>query len=135
VRYFAELDWFSTRPLAGERLGMVAPAGELGDLLELNGAEIVEVSLPVTPAARIVMGALPMTGWVLRHPDEVDALDEERDSPGWTPDTIVWTLGQDVTERARDREWRHVTDVPAGAGLAEVVAAMLSLRRGQAAAD
>jgi uroporphyrinogen III methyltransferase/synthase len=124
VRHFAELDWFGAKPLAGERLGMVAPAGELGELLELNGAEIVEVTLPVTPAARVVMGAMPLTGWILRHPHEVDALDEERDSPGWTPDTVVWALGPEVSQRARHEEWRHVTEVPDGAGLADVLAVL-----------
>ncbi len=129
VRHFNELDWFSSRPLAGQRIGVVAPAGELGELLELSGAEVVEVPLPVTPAARIVLGALPLTGWVLRQADEVDALEEERDSPGWTAETVVWTLSPEATERARRREWRHVTEVPAAAGPADVVAAMRAGRR------
>lgn len=124
VRHFEELDWFSSRPLSGERIGVVAPAGELGDLLELSGAEVVEVPLPVTPAARVVLGALPLSGWVLRHADEVDALEEERESPGWTADTVTWTLSPEATERARRREWRHVTEVPSTAGPADVVAAI-----------
>jgi len=133
VRHFNELDWFSSRPLSGQRIGVVAPAGELGELLELSGAEVVEVPLPVTPAARVVLGALPLTGWVLRwvlqHIDEVDALEEERDSPGWTAETVVWTLSPEATERARKREWRDVTEVPAAAGPADVVAAMRAGRR------
>jgi len=129
VRHFNELDWFSSRPLSGQRIGVVAPAGELGELLELSGAEVVEVPLPVTPAARVVLGALPLTGWVLQHIDEVDALEEERDSPGWTAETVVWTLSPEATERARKREWRDVTEVPAAAGPADVVAAMRAGRR------
>jgi uroporphyrin-III C-methyltransferase/precorrin-2 dehydrogenase/sirohydrochlorin ferrochelatase len=122
VRHFDELDWFSSRPLAGARIGVVTPAGALGELLELGGAEVVEVPLPITPAARVVLGAVPMTGWILRHPDEVDALDEERDSPGWTADTVTWTVGPDVTERAHSREWRHVVELPVGGDPAAVVA-------------
>jgi hypothetical protein len=101
---------------------VVTPAGALGELLELGGAEVVEVPLPITPAARVVLGAVPMTGWILRHPDEVDALDEERDSPGWTADTVTWTVGPDVTERAHSREWRHVVELPVGGDPAAVVA-------------
>ncbi len=124
VRHVGELDWFSSRPLAGQRLGMVAPAGELGDMLEINGAEIVEVPLPVTPAARITLGALPITGWLLRQADEVDAIDVEREHPGWTNETVAWTLGPEATERARSREWRHVIEVPSPASAAEVVTAI-----------
>ena len=133
VRYFEELDWFGARPLAGTRLGIVSPAGELGELLEANGAEVVEVPLPVTPAARIVLGALPLTGWLLRHAEEVDAIDEERDNPGYTPRTAAWTLSPEATDRARTREWRHVIEVPASASAAEVVSAIRETRGGAAA--
>ena len=91
MRHFEELDWFSSRPLSGERIGVVAPAGELGELLELSGAEVVEVPLPVTPAARVVLGALPLSGWVLRHADEVDALEEERESLFQAPQIQIWS--------------------------------------------
>jgi len=128
VRYVAELDWFGSRPLAGERLGIVAPAGELGDVLETAGAEVIEIPLPVTPAARVVVGALPVTGWVLRSADEVDGLDDERDSPGWTADTVVWMLSPEATARAQSRQWRRVTEVTAPVSPKEVVAAILSYR-------
>ena len=130
VCHVEELDWFATRPLAGERLGLVAPAGELGEVLEASGAEIVEVPLPVTPAARIVLGALPVTGWILRCADEVDALDDERDSPGWTPATVVWTLRPEAAARARHREWRSVTELSAGLSPAAVVEAVRDRRAG-----
>jgi hypothetical protein len=63
----------------GERLVVTAPAGDLSEALELSGVDVVEVPLPITPAARIVMDALPLTGCVFRSADEVDALDDERD--------------------------------------------------------
>lgn len=132
VRHVEELDWFSERPLAGERLGMVAPAGELGEVLELSGAEVVEVPLPVTPAARVVLGALPLTGWVLRNADEIDALDEERDNPGWSETTVVWTLSLDASARAHGQEWRHVVEVPAPATSVELVVAIRDHRRNSA---
>ena len=98
-------------------------------MLELNGAEVVEVPLPVTPAARVVLGANPLTGWVIRHADEVDALEGEREGPGWTSETLVWTLSPDATERANRLEWRNVTEVPVGAGLTQVLAAMRAIGR------
>jgi uroporphyrin-III C-methyltransferase/precorrin-2 dehydrogenase/sirohydrochlorin ferrochelatase len=129
VRHFQEMDWFSSRPLAGARIGVVAPARALGELLELGGAEVVEVPLPLTPAARVVLGAVPITGWILRHLDEVDALDEERDSPGWTAETVTWTVGPEVTDRARNREWRHVVELPVAGDPAEAVAAIRATRQ------
>jgi hypothetical protein len=57
---------FGARPLMGERLVVPAPAGDLGEALELSGVDVVEIPLPVTPAARIVMDALSLTGCVFR---------------------------------------------------------------------
>jgi hypothetical protein len=129
VRHCKNIDWFSTRALAGTRVGMFAPAGELGETLEAHGAEVVEVPLRVTPAARIVLGALPITGWLLRSADEVDALDEERDSPGWTCETVAWVLSPEAAARARGRNWRHVIPLDAPASPASVVDAVLGRAR------
>jgi uroporphyrin-III C-methyltransferase len=128
VRYADKLDWFSRRPLFGERVVVVAPAGEVGEELELAGAEVVEVPLSVTPSARMVMGALPLTGCVLSNRDQVDALDEERDNAGWSPDVIAWSLDPDAARRARELGWRRVKEVPGSADGAELVAAMLEVR-------
>ena len=77
VKYAEKLEWFDKSPLFGERIVLAQPAGEMSEVLELNGADVVEVPLPVTPAARVVMGALPLTGVVFRTVDDVDALDED----------------------------------------------------------
>src|SRR3972149_1245523 len=61
VRHADTLDWFGKRPLSGERLVIASPGGDLGTELDRCGAEVVEVPLPVTPAARVVRGALPPT--------------------------------------------------------------------------
>ncbi|MBW1872458.1 MAG: uroporphyrinogen-III C-methyltransferase, partial [Deltaproteobacteria bacterium] len=66
VEHAEKLDWYSRRPLVGERIVMVSPGGDLGEALSLHGVEVVQVPLPVTEAARIVMGALPLTGCVFR---------------------------------------------------------------------
>jgi len=109
VRHADTLDWFGKRPLSGERLVIASPGGDLGTELDMCGAEVVEVPLPVTPAARVVLGALPLTGCVLRSSAEVDALDEERDGPGWDASKVVaWCLHPAAAERARLLGWRNV---------------------------
>ena len=113
VRHADTLDWFGKRPLSGERLVIASPGGDLGAELDMCGAEVVEVPLPVTPAARVVLGALPLTGCVLRSPEEADALDEERDGPGWDASKVVaWCLRPAAAERARLLGWRNVVHLP-----------------------
>ena len=51
------------------------------EALEAAGAEVVRSRAPLTPATRVVIGADPLTGCVLRSAAEVDALDDERGRP------------------------------------------------------
>jgi uroporphyrin-III C-methyltransferase/precorrin-2 dehydrogenase/sirohydrochlorin ferrochelatase len=108
VRHADRLDWFSRLPLAGQRLVMAATDPELAVLLEDAGAEVVAVPMPVTPAARVVMAALPLTGCLVRSPAEVDGLDEERGSPGWGPEVVAWCLGEGTARRAGECGWQRV---------------------------
>jgi uroporphyrin-III C-methyltransferase/precorrin-2 dehydrogenase/sirohydrochlorin ferrochelatase len=116
------LDWFTSRPLFGERLAMAAPAGALGEALRAAGAEVVELPLPVTEAARVALGALPVSGAVLASAAEVDALDDERDRGGLGAEAVAWCLGPAAAQRARERGWARVQEVDA-AGLAAALAA------------
>jgi uroporphyrin-III C-methyltransferase / precorrin-2 dehydrogenase / sirohydrochlorin ferrochelatase len=129
VRHADRLDWFGNRPLLGERFVIPAPAGELTEPLELAGVEVVELPLPVTPAARIVMSALPLTGCVLRDADEVDALDDERDGSGWSTDTVAWCIGATAARRAREAGWSDVEELPGSPDAADLVAALLARAR------
>jgi uroporphyrin-III C-methyltransferase/precorrin-2 dehydrogenase/sirohydrochlorin ferrochelatase len=113
VKYADKLDWFGRRPLRGERLVAVSSAGDISESLELAGVDVVEVPLPVTPAARVVMGALPLTGCIFRNADEVDALDEERDGQGWAVHMVAWCLHPDAAARARDVGWKQVEEIAA----------------------
>ena len=114
VRHANALEWFTRRPLSGQRLVVAHPAGELGARLELAGAELVEVPLPITPAARVVLGALPITACLLLRPEEVDGLDEERDGPGWDSSVVTtWCLDPVVASRARFLGWRNVRELEA----------------------
>jgi uroporphyrin-III C-methyltransferase/precorrin-2 dehydrogenase/sirohydrochlorin ferrochelatase len=129
VRHATALDWFASRPLFRERLGIFAPAAALGPALDITGAELIETPRPVTPAARVVIGAAPLTGWVLTSAAEVDALEEERDIPGLGADVHAYCLGAAAAGRARALGWRQVIEIAEGADPETVVAAIVAHRR------
>ncbi len=121
VRHAAALDWFASRPLSGERLGAFVPAAELGAALDLAGAERVEMPRPLTPAARVVIGAAPLTGFVLRSAEEVQALEEERGIAGWDAEVRAYCLGPSAAGRARALGWPNVIELAEGAGPEAIV--------------
>ncbi len=126
VRHAATLDWFTSRPLSGERIGIFAPASELGQALDVAGAELVETTRPLTPAARVVIEVAPLTGWLLHSAEEVGSLEEERGLPGWSAEMHAFCLGAAAAARARALGWRHVTELAEEAAPAAVVAAIAS---------
>ena len=79
-----KLDWFSRLPLAGERLVVPSAAKTVPRKLEAAGADVVTLPFPVSPSARVVMAALPITGCVVTDPAEVDWVHDERGGPSWT---------------------------------------------------
>lgn len=113
VRHAGHLDWFTRRRLFGHRLLVTAPAGELRDVLEVAGAEVVEVPVPLTRAARTAAAALPLTGCLLRSRRDVDALAAERRE--WSGEVVAWCLDAGAAKRARETGWGRVEDV-SGAG-------------------
>jgi uroporphyrin-III C-methyltransferase / precorrin-2 dehydrogenase / sirohydrochlorin ferrochelatase len=127
------LDWFGRRPLLGERLILPPSADALAEELELAGAELLRVPLPLTPAARLVLDALPVTGCVVGQADEVDSLDEERDGAGWQADAAIWCLGPQAAVRARELGWRVVEELPDFAGADDLATAIAARPRGNRA--
>jgi uroporphyrin-III C-methyltransferase/precorrin-2 dehydrogenase/sirohydrochlorin ferrochelatase len=124
VRRAENLNWFDVLPLAGQRLVFPGGSSSLTRELEAAGAEVVALSSPITPAARVVMAAAPLTGCVLRSPAEAELLDEEREGPGWEKEPVAWCLGGETAERARQLGWQRVRQVEetlSGSGLIEVM--------------
>jgi uroporphyrin-III C-methyltransferase/precorrin-2 dehydrogenase/sirohydrochlorin ferrochelatase len=121
VEHAHRLDWVSQRPLGRDRLVVPAAATDEVEALEEAGAEVIAVPRPITPAARIVMRALPLTGCVMRSREDVEALDEERDSLEWRDGAAVWCLGDETAERARARRWPGVQRVEAGSSASDLV--------------
>jgi uroporphyrin-III C-methyltransferase/precorrin-2 dehydrogenase/sirohydrochlorin ferrochelatase len=121
VEHAERLDWVASLPLGRERIVVPASAADLVGALESAGAEVVGVPRPVTPAARVVMRALPLTGCVMRTRADVEALDEERDGLEWRDGARVWCLGPEAAERARSRRWPGVENLADGASGADLV--------------
>ena len=121
VRHAEKLDWFSRQPLAAARLVVAEGDLALAGTLEAAGAEVIAVPLPLTPASRVVLGAAPISGCVLRTPAEVDALDEERDGVGWEEEPVAWCLGPETAARARERGWQRVRQSARGDNPANLV--------------
>jgi uroporphyrinogen III methyltransferase/synthase len=108
------LSWFDALPLAGERL--LVPGGPAARTRELEeaGAEVVAARAPLTPAARVVIAAAPLTGCVLHSPAEVEMLEEEREALGWQNDPVAWCLGPETAERARQLGWHRIRRIEEG---------------------
>jgi len=83
----------------------------------------------VTPAARVVMAALPITGCVVTHPAEVDWLDEERSGAGWSSDVRSWCVGERTAARARERGWQGIHTLDEGMECDRLVAGIAAVRR------
>jgi hypothetical protein len=108
------LDWFGSLPLAGERLVTTATNSHLATILEDNGAEVIVLPMPVAPAARVLMSALPLSGCIVRTRADVDWLDDEMNNPGWAPESIAWCVGHAAVERALERGWTRVVELEDG---------------------
>jgi uroporphyrin-III C-methyltransferase/precorrin-2 dehydrogenase/sirohydrochlorin ferrochelatase len=121
VRHAARLNWFAQLPLAGQRLLVPAGHDEICRALEDAGAEVVVVPMPISPAARVVMAALPVTGCVVEGRAEVDWLDEEWESVPRTAKAVVWCRDDDAAQRAATRGWSHVERLPEGIDRDELV--------------
>jgi uroporphyrin-III C-methyltransferase len=112
VGHAETLDWVSKLPLAGQRLLVPISRSNLAAGLEAAGAEVVVLPMPVTPAARVVMAALPLTGCVVGTAAEVDWFDAERGGPGWSDGVAAWCVGPEASMRARERGWPNVVEIP-----------------------
>lgn len=125
VRRAAALDWFVSRPLSGERLGVFARPDGLAQALDVAGAEVVETPRPLGPAARVAIGAAPLTGWILRGVEEVEALEEERGMPSLEPGVRAICVGRAAAERARALGWARVQELVEDAGPEAIVASIV----------
>jgi len=107
VRHAERLDWAGRCPLVGRRI-LVTRGTSWLEPLERAGAEVVAVSLPLTPAAHVVLEALPLSDVVVASREEVEALDVVRGGVGWGAEVTVWCVGAESWHRARELGWDRV---------------------------
>lgn len=105
VRHASSLDWFARRQLMGQRIAMVHSTDHWAGALELQGAEIVPLVLPITPAAQIVLDALPITGWILRNAEQAQSLLPLR---AQETAATAWCLDADTATAANSAGWTEV---------------------------
>ena len=108
VRHADTLNAPLCRPLTRERLVLPADALPLRIALEEAGAEVIPVTLPLTPAIRIILGARPLTGCVVRSAAEVETFDEECRGGGAGREWTAWCVGRPAAARAAERGWPYV---------------------------
>lgn len=122
VAHAERMDWVAAQPLAGHRLVVPESGDDLVGVLQDAGAEVVPLPFPVTPVARVVLAALPLSGCVVRSPADVDWIDEERGAASWRGDAVAWCIGPEAAERARERGWPRVEEVRPGLLCTDMVA-------------
>jgi uroporphyrin-III C-methyltransferase/precorrin-2 dehydrogenase/sirohydrochlorin ferrochelatase len=112
VRHAGTLDWLRGLPLAGERLAVFLAHGwDPTEALELAGADVVPVRMPIAPVVRILMTALPLTGCVLRSPADAVVLRTEAQTLRWRSDAVAWCLGRESARAARALAWARVEEL------------------------
>jgi uroporphyrin-III C-methyltransferase/precorrin-2 dehydrogenase/sirohydrochlorin ferrochelatase len=96
------------RPLRDARLGMFAPRSELSEAVQAAGAEVLLAPMPLTPAARLVIGLAPLSGWIVRSVGELDTLDREEVAHGTLAKVTLWCMDAALADLARKRNWQAV---------------------------
>ena len=120
VGHAERLDWVASSPLVGRRILVKSGAG-WAEELECAGAEVVAASLPLRPAANVVLEALPLTDVVVSSREEVEALDEVRGGVGWGSNVTVWCVGRESWLRAKKLGWSRVEPAEIKGGAHELV--------------
>ncbi len=121
----SRLGWFASRPLSGLRLAVAGSGAALGEALEVLGAQLLEVPLPIGSAARVALGSQPLHGWLLRCPDQVQLLAE--DELGLAG-PVALCLGAEAAAAARALGSCEVMELADDAGVEQVVQALRMLR-------
>ena len=112
------------RPLRGLRIALFAPAGEVGETLQAAGASLLLAPEPLTNAARLVICAAPLAGFVVRTRAELDALERERTVRAWQPGGILWCTGAGLAAAARKLGWANAAALDGSAPVPGIAAAL-----------
>jgi uroporphyrin-III C-methyltransferase/precorrin-2 dehydrogenase/sirohydrochlorin ferrochelatase len=124
VRYADRLGWHGRLPLAAARIALAAPAGALGEALELAGAEVLEVPLPATPAAMIALAALPLDALVVRSARDATGLCAAAAGVVGAAAAVAVCSSGEAAGAARAAGWRRVEEAGAVVDAAAVTRAL-----------
>lgn len=117
------------KPLRGARLALFAPAGDLGLAIEGAGASLLVAPAPLTAAARLVIGAAPLAGWIIRSADELAALEEARATHAFTVRGTLWCGTRTLAAQAQQDGFARVAELEQ-ASPAETVATLAAASAG-----
>ncbi len=124
VSHADALDWVTSRPLFGARIGLFTDASGIAVVLEDAGAEVVLSPRPFTAATRLVVSSVPPWGWIVQSHDDLDCLDSERSTGGMLIGTILWCMESSLAARARARGWTNVVENEGGVSSSEMIRAL-----------
>jgi uroporphyrin-III C-methyltransferase / precorrin-2 dehydrogenase / sirohydrochlorin ferrochelatase len=128
VSHAEELESHAPRPLRGQRIALFAPAAELGKALQEAGADVLAVPEPLTKAARLVLGAAPLDGWIVRTEPELEVVERERAAHGWPREARLWCVGAGLAALAREQGWTSIATIATASSSAQIVAQLAGTR-------
>jgi len=108
--------------LHGARFGMFAPRSELSEALQDAGAEVLLAPVPLTAAARLVLGSAPLSGWIVQSARELDAFEREKAAHEFLAEVTLWCMGGALASLARERSWPAVAEIDDSGSPFELVA-------------
>jgi uroporphyrinogen III methyltransferase/synthase len=119
----AHLCWREKKRLFGERVLVPGDGEPWKEALEEAGAEVVSLPRGMTPAARVVMGALPVTACLAASVADVDLFDAARGDAGFF-DPIIICTSPGAVQRAREAGFPRIVGLPEGSSPLEAAAAL-----------
>ncbi len=102
------LDWFSKRPLAGNRMAIFHRESRLANLLDLAGAEVARISMPMSQSARVLLDSTPIDSVVFTSGWQVGAMDENGFADKFHDSVQALCMGRDTFDAAQDAGWKNV---------------------------
>ena len=131
----AHLAWREGKALFGQRVVTRGSGEPWRDALDEAGAEVVVLPDGMTPAARVVIGALPVTACLATGAPDVDFFDDERGDAGFTDPVLLCTTPE-AAKRARELGFPKIVELPADpvAGAAALAMALGAAALGSHAA-
>jgi hypothetical protein len=113
--YADQLASWLAGPLRAARVAMFAPEMRLGAILREAGAQLLVAPVPLTKAARLVLGSGTGATWIVRSTLELDILGNERLQGAAFVQSPVTCTSAELAGMARDRGWSDVAELDVSA--------------------